>query len=169
MGETNIRDKAGLGAKIAGFARRMMHKKVGVGECWDLPEEALSAAGAKTSNDLQTIDPSNEHQDYRWGVPIELKNIAPGDLLQFKKHRAVVTTTNVDGSWNQRTFNRGHHSAIAGSRPDKAHRVSVYEQKINGVKKVASNTVYLVSSGGKGESVHVVVTGHVSAYRAIAK
>ncbi|MGZ8283725.1 MAG: hypothetical protein ACXWUN_12365, partial [Allosphingosinicella sp.] len=79
-------------------------------------EHALRQAGASRSNDLVTrVD---DDSDYVWGGAIEnLKDIRPGDILQFRDHLVAETVTTAarfpDGAWAEKTeetsISRGHH------------------------------------------------------------
>ena len=73
--------------RVVEFGTTHVGKKVGSGECWDLPFEALKAAEAMTPWDL----PGKNL--YVWGEEIkDLKEAQPGDILQFE---GVV----IQGSW----------------------------------------------------------------------
>jgi hypothetical protein len=94
---------------------------VGSGECADLADQALTMNGCKGVRDFLKETIGN---DYVWGTEIDLKLVAPGDVLQFCDH--VVSTastikiveTGAKGTsittqgpeTNSRT--RGHHTAI---------------------------------------------------------
>ena len=84
------------------FASSQIGKQVGNGQCWTLAAEALKAAGARPP------------QGYTYGEEIPLRNIQPGDILQFTRARfdepgywAVMGTPNhtaVVYSLGNRTF-----------------------------------------------------------------
>src|SRR4051794_25684175 len=89
------------------FGTTHIGQKVGRGECWDLPDDALKFAKAKTPNDLG--------QDlYVWGD--EIKNLAdaqPGDILQFEGVQIRRDWVRADGRSAWETLNFGQrHSAI---------------------------------------------------------
>ena len=57
-----------IGEEVFRFASSRLRKKVGRGECWDLPFQALKAAGAKTPHDLG-------NDLYVWGTEIPLSDV----------------------------------------------------------------------------------------------
>jgi hypothetical protein len=103
-----------LNQKVVIWARGMLNQQVERGECWDLPDQALRKAGAKSST---TTGPDD---DYVWGEAVALKDVVPGDILQFRDFDIVteteITITFEDGSGTVEqkkwTASRGHHSAI---------------------------------------------------------
>jgi hypothetical protein len=103
-----------LNQKVLVWARGQMKKRVGRGECWDLADHALRHAGARSS----TTRGSND--DYVWGEEIPISAALPGDILQFRDH-VVMTTTTVKTTWANGSItsppeavpaNRPHHTAI---------------------------------------------------------
>ncbi|HVK13128.1 MAG TPA: hypothetical protein VM597_30525, partial [Gemmataceae bacterium] len=50
--------------KVLAFAKSQLGKQVGDGECWSLANEAMKAAGVKSSSDFQD-DPNKG--DFVWG------------------------------------------------------------------------------------------------------
>ncbi|GAB4021218.1 hypothetical protein [Spirosoma koreense] len=152
---------------VAGFAAARTGTQVKRGECWDLAEEALKAAGARTSNDIMGSRNVTATADYRWGTAIQIMDVEPGDIIQFRNYIAKVTGD--DGSWQ--TEKRPHHTAIvAGVYPViGAKVVLVYEQNVNGSRDVQLNTLYLSSGTGLNWGESVSITGKVWAYRPIKK
>jgi cell wall-associated NlpC family hydrolase len=65
---------------------------VGRGECYDLADAVLQNAGAKSAPDFDKITGSRK-QDYKWGTPVELKDVKPGDVLQFRDQHIRIETT----------------------------------------------------------------------------
>ena len=141
-------DQLTTNQRIVNWAEGNLGKKIGRGLCWDLGEDALKVAGAKTSNDL---GPVGEDTDYVWGDPIDaLKDVQPGDLLQLRDH--LVTTTTVtkytfnDGSTiaetDERVAKRGHHTAIVNSIPTADGMIKTYEQHVNGRDVIQKMTLY---------------------------
>ncbi|HET9954420.1 MAG TPA: hypothetical protein VFQ61_07945 [Polyangiaceae bacterium] len=53
--------------KIQAFASSRVGQQVGDGECWTLAEQALAAAGAKTSNEIMGAANVTPDADYVWG------------------------------------------------------------------------------------------------------
>ncbi|MGD8412888.1 MAG: hypothetical protein PVF33_01575 [Candidatus Latescibacterota bacterium] len=98
-----------LGPKILQFAknkkgtivRRKGRPKSQEAQCWDLPEEALSRAGAKTSwmyfedqrkaGKAKSSDFGDEEYDYVWGKPVEVSSARPGDIIQFRSQKQEYT------------------------------------------------------------------------------
>jgi len=78
-----------LNQKVVVWAQGHLGKKVGAGECWDLGESALKQAGAQTSN---VLGPVGDDTDYIWGDQIDMKDVQPGDIIQFRDHEATTTT-----------------------------------------------------------------------------
>jgi hypothetical protein len=125
---------ATLNQKVIQWASGHRGKKIGAGECWDLGEEALKRAGAKTSNDLGEV---GDDTDYVWGDPIDVKDVIPGDILQFRDHVATIETKTVytfaDGTTETTTqessATRPHHTAIANSKLDRDGSLKALEQQ----------------------------------------
>ena len=61
--------------EVINFAADNIGKKIGRGECWDLADQALRAAGAEPP------------KGYSFGDRIPLNEIQPGDILQFTSAR----------------------------------------------------------------------------------
>ncbi|HXJ20550.1 MAG TPA: hypothetical protein VMT03_09980 [Polyangia bacterium] len=119
-----------------------MGQKVGAGECWDLADQALRAAGAASST---TTGPDD---DYVWGDKVIPAGALPGDVVQFRDYVATVrTTTDItfdDGSsssgWTEEQIERPHHTAVVEST-GRAGLV-VLEQNVDpGGKKVQRHTI----------------------------
>ena len=125
--------------KLIAWARGRVGQKVGAGECWDLVNSALLAAGAKGSEDFGTI---GDDVDYIWGDEVALNAAQAGDIVQTRDH--VVTTTiksPVSSTPTARkraartgTFRRlkrrAHHSAIITSLLDKNGTLATLEQNV---------------------------------------
>jgi hypothetical protein len=103
-----------INQKIFIWARGQVGKQIGDGECWTMADRALRQAGARSSST------QGKNDDYEWGDPISLKDIQPGDILQFRDY-VVVTTTETEASapdgWGGAGEDhdrrvRGHHTAI---------------------------------------------------------
>jgi hypothetical protein len=114
-----------LGQKVQSFALNHVAQQVGSGECFDLADQALRSAGARSAADYgEIIDDAN----YRWGDTVQLANVDPGDVLQFRDYsvtrEVVVTETKTfnDGttSENEQTsttvYGRPHHTAIVSAK-----------------------------------------------------
>lgn len=125
-----------LGQKILVWAQGQKGRTVGAGECWDLGEQALKQAGAKTSNDL---GPVGDDVDYIWGDPIDIKDVQSGDILQIRDHEQIISTeedyTFKDGSGNTETnevsLGRPHHTSIINGTLDADGAVKTVEQNVD--------------------------------------
>lgn len=134
-----------LEQKVVTWATGQLNKKVGAGECWDLAEEALKQAGAKTSKDLGPVDADS---DYVWGTKVtNLKDVEPGHILQLRDHKVTITTevdyTFADGSGDVATtsdpLERPHHTAIVNSKIDSDGAIKTLEQNVKPGGKVVQN------------------------------
>ena len=76
-----------INSKVVTWAHGKVGQQVGRGECWDLIDRALRAAGARSATTTGRDD------DYAWGRLIRLEELSPGDILRF---RNVVITTKID-------------------------------------------------------------------------
>lgn len=68
---TSNTDVPKLNERILAFALSHLGEQVGNGECWTLAAEALKAAGAERP------------RGYKFGDPVDLDKLVPGDILQF--------------------------------------------------------------------------------------
>jgi hypothetical protein len=112
---------------------------VGTGECFDLANQALKNAGAKSASDFGTVTPD---ADYVWGSTVQLAAIRPGDVLQYRNYVQtrtveVKTTINLpDGGTldlSEETsveLKRPHHTSIVAS-PAAKDLVKVVEQNVD--------------------------------------
>jgi len=132
-------DSENLRQAVLRYAQRNKHKKVGRGECWDLAHLALTeGAKAKSAADYGAVTRTS---DDRWGESIDVASAQPGDIVQFKDHKATLTTLTTtelrlpDGriftyrSEHERTLSRGHHTAIV-LLSLKHGRMTVLEQHV---------------------------------------
>ncbi len=133
-------DDANLEVRAA--AGHLVGKKVvGSGECYDLADEVLREAGAKSAPDFEKVTKSRD-QDYKWGTPINPKDAKPGDILQFRDHQITketvkkITKTYPDGHSEQSvskessTYNRSpqHTSVVLSNEGD--GKMTVAEQHV---------------------------------------
>ena len=134
---------------------------VGDGECYALIDTVLGESSAKSAPDF--TKPITKHGDYKWGRPVNLREVKPGDILQFRNHtytihRVTITKqTYPDGSSTTETktedesHRRPHHSAIV-SAVNSDGTLSIIEQHVKDPDTgklsdvVRQNTLY-VSSG----------------------
>ena len=103
-----------INQRVVTWAHGQLKKRVGRGECWDLPDHALRHAGARSSTT------SGDEDDYEWGTEIPVVAVIPGDILQFRNY-VVSTTTSSKTTWPNGSRStdpytvparRPHHSAI---------------------------------------------------------
>lgn len=133
---------------VVQFAQQQMGSQVGAGECWDLAEEALRNAGAKTSNDIMGAKKVTANADYKWGTPIKLMSLEEGDIIQFRNYK--YTLTNDDGSWEEQE--RPHHTAVV-AKVWYHGCVEVYEQNVANQRRVERHTLYFQSGSADGATV----------------
>jgi hypothetical protein len=102
-----------LAERIVSFPRRNMARRVGDGECFTLADTALRNAGAHGAAHYGTVVPD---ADYVWGTSVNLSDVQPGDVVQFRNYRfdRTTETRNRDGSTTTVTEfqERLHHTAI---------------------------------------------------------
>lgn len=165
-----------VNAQVVSFAQSRMGNRVGRrGECWDLAEEALRSAGARSSRDLGPVRPDS---DYVWGTLIPLSSLQAGDIVQFRNYnltiRTTTTTSSGGGSWNEQTQSRPHHTAIVAAIGSNG-AIEVYEQNVGRRRVVMRNTLYFQSSrserreGGAVIVTQVTVSGTLWYYRPQAR
>jgi hypothetical protein len=174
MGDTEMP----LNQKVLNFANSKVGQQVGSGDCWDLPEEALTKSGGESSKVLtDTKGKSFEEADYVWGSTVPTKDAQPGDVIQFKDHSFTVEWPDGHSEWQT----RGHHSAIVKSKNADGtltvieSHVTVLGKKMNGnraekkdtLKLTKEHTIFLEDGTFtfKGESVRVTTTGTATTYR----
>ena len=120
-----------ISSKTLAWAHAKLGHQVGGGECWDLVDHALRAAGAKSSATTGGQD------DYVWGTPIALQQVMPGDILQFRNFIVTTTIETVvrfpDGTGYHESeapfARRPHHSAIV-HRVLGSGKFRIYEQHV---------------------------------------
>ena len=182
---------ATLNAKALQWASGQVGKQIGAGECWDLANKALLQAGAGTSSDFGPMGPDD---DYIWGDEIALKDVLPGDILQYRDYEMTTTTTtdvtfSDDSGWTDApyvTVGHPHHTSIVSTNPgtgaftvleqnDKGHkekvRSSTMRWKDAPTKTTSTRKQMKRQDNGKMEmalvivTVDVSVTGTLTAYR----
>jgi hypothetical protein len=91
-----------VNAKIVAYARSKLGEQVGDGECASLAASAIEAAGASRG-----FGPSP------WGEEIKnLRDVKPGDILQFDNVTFLQRRTRDDGAILKLTLKSPKHSAI---------------------------------------------------------
>jgi hypothetical protein len=170
-----------LGAAVVAFARAHLGKKVGDGECFALADKALRRAGAKSAADYGEI---TDDADYIWGDPVDLKDVAPGDILQFRDFdidtRTDTTTELPRGGekteWKERVATRGHHTAVVEQNLGNGS-IIILEQHVKPLGPVVQRHTIPISAPNvlhsKGKVIYttvtVTVTGTINAYRPHAR
>jgi hypothetical protein len=147
----------GVGDKVVAYCQQQKGKQVGEGECSNLAESALAAAGAKGRG------PGNPGpDDYTWGTLVlslrregaELKadgrreDVRPGDIVQFRDTRWESA-----GQWME----AGHHTAVVVAVENKGQTLRILHQNWGGQKTVVDGTLRL------GE----LVRGWIRVYRPV--
>ena len=103
----------------------------------------LRGAGAKSAADIMGSDKVTPKADYKWGdKKVDLKDVKPGDVLQFKDHKIVIKTRTTtkktypdghsvveQGGPPDETLQRGHHSAVVLAN-DGNGKMTVAEQHV---------------------------------------
>jgi len=138
------------------YANRQIGTQVGNGECFTLADTALRQAGAKSATDYGRI---TGNANYRWGNPVTLRTIIPGDIIQFRNYLMTVTTVTVTrvetggGGFSEQTNtqtqtqSRPHHTAIVNNVGTNGE-VSVLEQNVGtgpNRRRTQCNTLYFQS------------------------
>jgi len=144
--------------QIVGFARRQQGSRVGKGECFDLADQALRGAKAKSAADYGKI---SRNADYTWGTPVTLADLQPGDVIQFRNYlykSTVVTKTDKETTTDEVDVDRPHHTAIVESVGDNG-AVTVLEQNAPDGSPVARTVLYFkdstTTSGRKTTTIKV--------------
>jgi hypothetical protein len=126
-----------LGSQVVSFALSKLNTTVGGGECTDLVEAALQAAGAKTTDDFGV---TGLNADYVWGTLVAtyqqgdplsvLANVQPGDIVQYSQ---VV----LKSGFSSNSF--PHHSAIVEANLGNG-QFQILEQNVNSERWVHQDT-----------------------------
>ena len=160
-----------MAEKIVSFPRHCVHQRVGDGECFTLADTALRNAGAYGAGHYGTVVPD---ADYVWGTPVNLSNVRPGDVVQFRNYRVdrESETHNRDGSVTTETEfqERPHHTAIV-ERVDGNGAVTVLEQNSpDGSPVVRSRLFFSTGTTTSGNTTtRVTVQGSFWFYRPEAR
>jgi len=131
-----------LNLEVRNDAAHLVGKPVvGDGECYDLADQVLRNSGAKSAPDFGKVTKSKD-QDYKWGTPVaDLKDVKPGDILQFRNHEIKINTvkkttktfpgggSSVTKEENTVPLERGQHTAVVLSN-DGDGTMQVAEQHV---------------------------------------
>jgi hypothetical protein len=153
---------APLGDQVVAFARGKIGQCVGNGECFDLADQALRSAGAKSAADFGKVTPN---ADYVWGTAVSLSDIHPGDIIQFKNYRYDRTTA-TDTSTDTDFQERPHHTAIV-ERVDGQGALIVLEQNVPDGSAGQRSQLFFsnVSTNSGGQRTSIRVQGRFRFYR----
>jgi hypothetical protein len=159
----------GVADQIVSYARRQRGERVGDGECYTLVNRALRRAGAKTAADYGPVNPD---ADYVWGRAINLSELQPGDVIQFRDYRydrEVVTEDDERTSTTEDSQERPHHTAIV-ERVDGGGDVTVLEQNVDGSPVIRSQLFFSRGTRQRGRTTtRITVQGTVWFYRPEAR
>ena len=155
-----------LGDTVAGFARGRTGQRVGAGECFDLADQALRSAGAKSAADFGQVVPN---ADYQWGAHVNLAELRPGDIIQFSGYRydrKIETDTAMDSDFQERP----HHTAIV-DHVDGNGAVTVLEQNAPEGSGVHGSQLFFAASStdSGGRKITITVHGQFWFYRPQAR
>lgn len=103
--------------EVVNFAADNIGKRIGRGECWDLADQALRAAGAEPP------------RGYTFGTQIPLSEIQPGDILQFTSARF-----DEPGYWT--IMGMPNHTAVVHAVGDT--RAFILQQNFDGKRHVTT-------------------------------
>ena len=159
--------KAGapLGEQVVTFARGKLGQSVGSGECFDLADQALRSAAAKSAADFGSVA---KDADYVWGNPVSLGDVRPGDIIQFRDYRydrTIETDTRTDTDFQQRP----HHTSIV-ERVDGGGALTVLEQNAPEGRPGRRSQLFFadVSTTSGGKKTTITVQGAFRFYRPAA-
>ena len=112
--------------KVLAYAKGMVGKQDGNGECWTLAANALVAAGAKPAS------------GYVFGTAVTVENARPGDIIQFNNARFEIRTAN-----SFRWFQMGspNHTAVIETVNGKT--IGILQQNVNGDRRVQRQSLDL--------------------------
>jgi hypothetical protein len=138
-----------LGERIALFCKLNKDKKVGDGDCYDLAQHALAAAGARPEFKYRNF-PGKE--DYVWGYPVlyveahesglkragRVKDLQPGDVIQLRDTKFAGKKQGGGGTY---TLNFSHHTAIVASIDNDGKVIRILHQNFGGKKVVMEGSI----------------------------
>ena len=150
------------GDQVVSFARDRLGQSVGDGQCFALVDQALRNAGAKSAADFGTVTPD---ADYVWGSRINLSDVQPGDIIQFRNYRydrTIDTATRTDTDFQERP----HHTAIVESMGANG-AITVLEQNVPNGSPVQRSQLFFsnVNTTSGGRTTTVTVQGRFWFYR----
>jgi cell wall-associated NlpC family hydrolase len=151
-------------------------KKKGGIQCFALVDRLLKSVGAKTAEDFGEVTPN---ADYVWGEAVEIKDVRPGYILQFRNHEITKTTYTLGKvKWEaspESPARRPHHTAVVVEVLQDGSVIVIEQYVRPDVHKVWRDTILRLASGSETryrrstEKVDIMVTGSVTAYRPVRK
>jgi hypothetical protein len=143
-----------FGPSILAFCQDSVGKKIGIGQCASLAEEALKDAGAAPR---AAADWPGDG-DYVWGDPVafieagfaglkgmqDLEKVQPGDIIQFHHVRFSGFLHGLDGVYH---YEARHHTAVVESVDLGRRTITVLHQNWNGQQLVRRQTLLLRGLG----------------------
>lgn len=158
---------APIGTQVVQYAQARAARRVGDGECFALADGALRNAGAKSAADFGSV---TEDADYVWGAAVSLADVQPGDIIQFRDYEVTRREEKQDGSWQERTEKRPHHTAIVISNQGHG-MLRVIEQNSpqgSAVREIQLGFETTTFQSGS-TSVRITVSGRLWFYRPQAR
>jgi len=165
-----------LGQRVHTWATNHLAQQVGDGECFALADQALRASGARSAADYGEV---TADANYRWGNAVQLVDVQPGDVLQFRDYSVTIevtvtsTKTFNDGSTEEtentttETYERPHHTAIVSAKLS-GGRLRVLEQNApprgssTPQRVVRSNEIHTTGSTSTQTAVRTDALGFLS-------
>jgi hypothetical protein len=137
--------KTALNQSVAAWAKGRMGQKVERGECSDLADQALRAAGAKTAYQLGPMGPD---ADYVWGTPVgtitlgtqSAAALSAGDILQYRNFAESIDLG--AAVWST---SAAHHTAVVQGVAADGKHICVYEQNAGGRPYVETGYISLAA------------------------
>lgn len=134
--------------KVLDFAKKNLGEQVGNGECWTLANNAVLAAGGKSSPSYRDSPATG---DYVWGELVfgvsakggkqteaaGKKAVAPGDVVQFRDARFSGPRPG-GGTYS---MSADHHTAVVAAVAPDGKTFQILHQNWNGKKTVAEATL----------------------------
>ena len=162
QGGSGTAGSASLGDQVVSFARDRIGRSTGSGECFDLVDQALRNAGAKSAADFGTV---TANADYVWGSPVSSSDARPGDIIQFRNYRydrTIKTDSGTDTDFQERP----HHTAIV-ERIDGDGAITVLEQNVPQGSAGQRTQLFFsnISTNAGGRRTTVRVQGRARFYR----
>ena len=138
-----------LGERIFTFCKLNKDKKVGDGDCYDLAQHALAAAGARPESRNQNF-PNKE--DYVWGILVlyvesresglksagRIKDVQPGDVIQFRDTKFAGKNSSDGGAY---TLKFSHHTAVVAGVDKDGKVIRILHQNFGGKKVVLEGSI----------------------------